>query len=203
MNNRHLKIMIGLWLILPLMAIGAELLTGFGVADWGMDRNEIIAAEGAPNAVGDTDGYLTYFEKEVMGKKAGVVYKFEKGCSALKTSKCRFSDGYYSFHDGSKEYSDELENLLTKKYGPPSSVHEEIDRFNQFADTGRYEIKKTIYTRQVGKVKIEHTKTFNLYDYTQYGKLKKSGPLRNFVHYYGPYHHKAEMNKKKAKERGL
>ena len=193
--------MIGLWLFVPQLVAGAEPLTGFGVADWGMDRNEIIAAEGTPNAVGDTDGYLMYFEKEVMGKKAGVVYNFEKGCSALKTSKCRFSGGYYSFYDGSKEYSDELENLLTKKYGPPSSVHEEIHK--QFADTGRYETKKTIYTRQVGKVKIEHINTFNLYDYTQFGEVKKSGPLGNGVIYYGPYHHKAEMNKKKAKERGL
>lgn len=202
MNNRHLPIMLGLLLFVPLLAIGSEP-TGVGVADWGMDRNEIIAAEGAPDLDGD-NGTLVYENKEVMGKKASVVYNFEKGCSALNASKCKFSHGIYGFDDGSKEYSDELENLLTKKYGPPSSVHEGIYELNMLAIKGRYETKETTYTRQVGKVKIKHMNTFNLYDYTGYfGELHKSGPLSNNVHYYGPYHNKAEINRKKAKERGL
>lgn len=203
MNHRYLLILLTLGFSSPLLADDVSPPTGFGVADWGMERNDIIAAEGAPNTVGDSDGYLMYFEKEVMGKKAGVVYNFEKGCSALKSSKCFFSDGYYSFQDGSKEFAVELEKILTEKYGPPSSVEKKNESSFATVTKGKDVTKKIIYTRYVGKVKIEHTSTFNLYEYTDVMGDHKPGPLRNFVRYYGPYHHEIEMNKKKAKQREL
>lgn len=203
---KYRNMLISLLLFVPVVAISASPPSGFGVADWGMDRNEIIASEGAPNAVGDTDGYLMYFEKEVLGKKASVVYKFEQGCTALKNSKCVFSDGYYGFHDGSKQFSEELENTLTEKYGPPDSVKKEtyVMPNTGYVTKGKEATEKTIYTRTVGQVKIEHTSTYNLYDYTDItGEAHKAGPLRNFVHYYGPYHHKIDKNKKKSGQRGL
>jgi hypothetical protein len=180
----------------------ASEVTGFRVADWGMSRNEIIAAEGPPDAVGD--GYIMYFVKIVRGKKAGVVYNFEKGCTSLKTSTCRFSDGYYSFHDGSKEFSDELEKILTEKYGAPIKTEKEIETISDsdFVKEGKQVKEYTRHVRYAEKIKIAHYRTVNLYDYTDVtGELHKAGPLRNFVHYYGPYHYKIERNKKRAAER--
>ncbi len=206
MNNHCIKTLIKLWLFFPVHAFSASAPTGFGVADWGMERNEIIASEGSPDSVGRTDGNLMYYEKEVMGKKAGVIYYFEHGCSALKTSKCIFSDGIYGFNDGSKQFSDKIEKTLTKKYGPPNSVEKNIviNTIPGYVTKGKRETEVTTYTRFVGQIKIVHSNEYNLYDYTDIsGAVNKAGPVCNDIHYYGPYYNKINKNKKKADQRGL
>jgi len=181
--------------------------TGFGVANWGMSRNDIIAAEGKPTSVFDFS--IMYMDKAFMGKKATVWYRFEEGCTTLKNSECHFSGGSYNFVDSSKEFSDELEQTLTKKYGVPIEIKKEVkvspaDNSIQ----GEKSNEKTIYVRYDGKVKIVHTRVINLYDYTETlgsaGKqLHKAGSCIDAVAYDGPYYYQIELNKKKATERGL
>ena len=186
-----------------LYTVDAEALqiTGFGFADWGMSRNDIIATEGPPDAIADYG--IFYRDKIVMGKRATVVYYFEEGCTKLKSSECFFSKGQYSFDDGSKDFSDKIEKTLTKKYGPPLKKEKEIieNPYSESIEDGKKVTEITSYIRYVGKIKMLHYRTVNLYDYIVYGKFHKAGSLLNYIAYSGPYHYKIEQNKNRAEKR--
>jgi hypothetical protein len=165
---------------------------GFGAAEWRMSREDIVAVEGLPDLMDDSNGTIWYLEKNVMGKRAEVIYNFEEGCSDLRASRCLMSGGYYIFKDGSKAYSDELEKMLTQKYGYPASVEKKIDASSHagYVKKGKKVIEKTRYIRHIGKVKIVHVHAVKLHDYTDFaGEIHTAGSLHNTLHYYGPYHH--------------
>lgn len=179
--------------------------TGFGVADWGMDRNQIIAAEGQPSTVFDWDGSIYYRDRMVLEKSATIGYKFQEGCTSLKTFECIFSNGSYIFEDGSETFKDKLENTLTEKYGPPIKVEKTQQEIPGEYITQGKEVREYIeYIRYAGEVKIVHMWQVLLTSYTDsLTGDHKAGPVSNVIKYYGPYHYQIELNKNKSKDRGL
>lgn len=176
----------------PVVADNQQQLTGFGSVQWGMTREAIVAKEGLPGIMDDVNGTIWYLDKNVMGKRAETIYNFEKGCTELASSVCRFADGYHSFKDRSKAYADKLEQMLTEQYGKPSEIttQHEAGKSTNFLASGKKEQQHTMTVRRVGKVKIVHTVTVNLHEYTNFaGEIHKAGPVGNRVHYYGPYHY--------------
>lgn len=161
----------------------------FGVAYWGMPREHIVEKEGIPDIMDDNMGALWYFNKTFMGKAVEIVYNFGQGCSAMKSSTCLFSDGYYVFKDVSSAYFDELDKKLTEKYGHPVSVTKssEGQAGSYYVVKGNKEIEHTTRIRIHEGVKIMHTYSENLYEYTDFsGALHSPGPVANIVHYYAP-----------------
>jgi len=189
-------LVIALGITAPVVAGNPQQPEGLGTVQWGASREDIVAVEGRPDIMGDVNSTMWYLGRSVMGKPAEIVYNFEKGCTDSVSSVCRFSDGYYSFKDGSKAYSDELEKTLTEQYGQPGSTTSEVEGGNSasFLAKGKKELQHTMTVRRAGKVRIVHTYTVNLHGYTNFtGETHKAGPAGNRLHYYGPYHHEQSV----------
>ena len=178
--------------LLPALAAAYQQPVGFGAAHWGMSREAIVKAEGVPDMMDDTNGTLVYLNKSMLGQPAEMTYSFEKGCTDLVSSPCRFADGYAIFKDGSKEHADKLDKLLTKRYGQPVSVSQQMkaSQNSYYVSSGKKAMKKTVSVRRVGRVQIVHTFVVNQYDFTNVvGERFRAGPYRNILHFYGPYYH--------------
>ena len=87
----------------------------FRDVSWGASKAEVRAAE-STEELGEEEGRL-YFESEVGGKTAGIVYDF--------LSDGRLAQAYYIFneeHSNKNDYIDdfnEIEEILKRVYGPP------------------------------------------------------------------------------------
>ena len=180
-----------LTLLLPAYAVAYQQPEGFGVAHWGMSREAIVEAEGVPDMMDDTNGTLVYLNKTMLGKPAELTYRFEKGCTDMVSPPCRFADGYAIFKDGSKEHADQLDKLLTQRYGQPESVTQQVQasQNSYYVSSGKKVMQKTVSVRRVGGVQVVHTFIINRYDFTNVvGETFRAGPYRNILHFYGPYY---------------
>lgn len=197
------------WFVLcfatPAMAGEQTAIDGFGVARWGMLKQDILAAEGTPSDTDKNTGEITYNDKTVMGKKTIVRYQFETGCTDFDISQCRFSEGTYIFNDISKEFSAQLEATLTSLYGPATTTITATKAYPTLAVTGRCEVETKTSVRSRGKTSITNSRECSLYDFNSRitGKDVKAGACRSTVSYYGPNQQQTAVSKRNAQDRGL
>jgi len=187
------------------MAGEQKTIDGFGVARWGMLKQDILALEGTPSEVDKNTGEITYTDKMVMGKRTIVRYQFETGCTDFDLSQCRFSEGTYIFNDVSKDFLRRLESTLTTKYGEPDDATTAIKAYPALAITGRCEVETRTSLRAGRNAAIKNATECSLHDFTSRitGKVTKAGACRATVSYYGPNHQQTAVNKRNPQERGL
>lgn len=199
------------WLVFcfatPAMAGEQTTIDGFGVARWGTLKQDILAAEGTPSDVDKDTGEITYNDKLIMGKKTIVRYQFETGCTDFDISQCRFSEGTYIFNDISKEFSAQLEETLTKQYGPATTTITATKAYPTLAVTGKCEVETQTSLRSRSKATtiIKSSRECSLHDFRSRitDKDVKAGACRSTVTYYGLNHQQTAGNKRNAQERGL
>jgi hypothetical protein len=178
---------------------------GFGVAKWGMSKKDILAAEGPPTDNNKNTGEITYHDKIVMGKKAIVKYQFEAGCTDFDTTQCRFSEGQYIFSDDTNDFFEKIEEALTSKYGLQTNTTIKTKSYPGIATTGKCEIMTQTSERSSGQSSIKYVRDCSLYDFNSKitNKDIKAGTCRATIYYYGPYHYKTNLNRKKAQDMEL
>jgi hypothetical protein len=188
----------------------ADDLEGFQGALWGDSRNDIIAAQGTPNLVGDEDGKITYTGKQVAGFSAQVSFKFEQGCSALRDSVCKLSSGNVGFDSPKAEQIEQIRSALIEKYGEISETRSEI--WEEKALNDSYEFVKIgscehfFASWNLGKTKLTQRYAVVVEpfidEYTLDGARRYNvGDLRiHSLHYKGPYVYEAELRKKGSGE---
>ena len=188
----------------------ADDLDGFQGALWGDSRNDIIAAQGTPNVVDDEDGGVTYTDKQVAGFLAMVGFEFEKGCSVLKDSVCRLSNGFIGFKSPNKEQIERIHNSLIEKYGDISETKSEVWDEKSLNDS--YEFMKIgsaehfFATWILGKTKLSQRYAVVVEPFID--KYAVGGARRynvgdikvHSLHYEGPYIYEAELRKKASGE---
>jgi len=178
---------------------------GFGIASWGMLKNEIVATEGTPTYNDKDTGAITYNDKLVMGKKTIVKYMFEKGCTDFDISQCRFSDGTYIFNNVSKDFISQIKGNLKTKYGLPDEAKTTTKACPSIALTGKCEIETETSELIIGKSSISYISECSLYDFHSKitDKDVKAGACRITLSYFGPYYFQTEVNRLKLQDRGL
>lgn len=166
----------------------ADSIEGFGIWKWGEIRDQIVAAEGTPDAI-SSEGVVTYTSKSIFGKKAKIVFVFEPGCKKDAASVCKLSAGSYMFEDVTQEFFGEVEAELTRLYGLPTA-------------STKGKSNRTDISRNNGSTLVLHFRE----DGVPFERDKIVGPFSNAIHgvaYRSPSQETLQAKKKQTKERGL
>jgi hypothetical protein len=110
------KVILGLSLVFLISTYGAAATTtdDFRRTRWGMNRNEVIATEGAPQ--GETENAIMYLNIPFAGYSSRLIYVFGDN---------QLMEAFYSIPAGTEDLSvrfNKIKSIISVKYGAPPAA---------------------------------------------------------------------------------